>query len=121
MISFSAFLTIFVLGVVNGLCPTNWTSHNQDCCSLTYGLNSTAVTFDVTQGVDFPAFFTVWNDSSDNSLAVDTDWSTLNIYWGKLKGTRSKPYAPDGYIDIVRIFYQAGKGLFGLQFHDTSG
>jgi hypothetical protein len=76
---------------------------------------------DVTQGVEYPMTFIVWNDTSDNSIAVDTDWTTLNIYWEQLKGTRSQPYSPDGFIDIVRIFYQSGKGLFGFQFHDPSG
>ncbi len=102
-------------------CPTNWTIHNRDCCSPTFGLNSTAPTFDVTQGVDYPDSFTVWNDSSHRSLAIDTDWTTLNIYWGQLKGNRSRPYAPDGLINLVRIFYEPGKGLYGLQFHDVSG
>jgi hypothetical protein len=121
MISFRVFLTVFLINLVNSLCPTNWTTYNRDCCSPTFGLNLTSVTFDVTQGVEFPRNFIVWNDSIDSSLAIDTDWGTLNVYWGQLKGTRSKPYAPDGFIDIVRIFYQTGKGLFGLQFHDSSG
>jgi hypothetical protein len=47
--------------------------HNRDCCSPTYGLNSTSVAMDVTQGVDYPVAFIVWNDLSDTSKAVDTD------------------------------------------------
>jgi hypothetical protein len=75
----------------------------------------------VAQGVDFPVAITVWNDSSHWGLGIDTDWSTLNIFWGQMTGTRSKPYGVNGLIDVVRIFYQPGKGLYGLRFHDSAG
>jgi hypothetical protein len=64
--------------------------------------------------------FIVWNDPKDLTLGIDNDWTTLNIHWGQLEGHQSKPYSSYGLIDIVRAFYQAGKGLHGLQFHNSS-
>jgi len=112
---------VFLIDFSYSACPTNWTVLNRDCCSLTFGFNSTAPTFQVAQGVEYPIVFTVWNDSSRLSLGIDTEWTTLNIFWGQQTGTRSRPYAPNGLIDLVRIYHQPGKGLYGLQFHDSKG
>jgi hypothetical protein len=112
---------VLLIDAAYAACPSNWTVFGRDCCSPTFGFNSTAPTFHLAQGVEYPISFIVWNDSSHSSLSIDTGWTTLNVYWGQLTGNRSEPYAPDGLIDIVRIFYQSGKGLYGLQFHDLSG
>ena len=106
---------------VYATCPTNWTVLNRDCCSSTVGFNSTAPTFHLAQGVEYPTNFVVWNDSSHWSLGIDTDWTTLNIFWGQRTGYESGSFSPHGLIDVIRIFYQPGKGLYGLQFHDLSG
>jgi hypothetical protein len=123
MSSHAFVLLLFAVALIDSAytaCPTNWTVTNRDCCSPTFGFNSTAPTFHV-MGELYPIAFTVWNDSSTSSVSVDTDWTTLNIFWGQRTGSRSMPYAPDGLVDIVRIFYQPGKGLYGFQFHDPSG
>jgi len=75
----------------------------------------------VAQGMEYPINFIVWSDPSQWSLGIDTDWTTLNIYWGQMKGKESRPYAPNGLVDVVRIFHQPDKGLYGLHFHDLSG
>ncbi len=111
---------VVLIDSAHAACPTNWTVVNKDCCSSTFGLNSTVPTFHLIGPLN-PDIFIVWNDSSHSSLGIDTDWTTLNIRWGQLKGNRSEPYAPNGLVDIVRIFYQSGKGLYGLQFHDSLG
>lgn len=117
-------LLLFVsllIGFVCTSCPSNWTVFGRHCCSPTFGLNSTASTFHLVHGVDYPICFIVWNDASHSSLGIDTDWTTLNIHWGQMTGNRSIPYAPSGLVDVVRIFHRPGKGLFGLQFHDSLG
>jgi hypothetical protein len=123
--SFYAFVFLLFVGLfidsAYSECPTNWTALNRDCCSSTFGFNSTAPTFNVAQGVDYPLNFIVWNDPSSWSLGIDTDWGTLNILWGHQTGNRSKPYGTYEHIDVVRIFHQSGKGLYGLQFHISSG
>ena len=112
---------ILLVGSASAACPTNWTVHSRDCCSPTFGFNSSAPTFRVAQGAEFPMNFIVWNDSSRNSLSIDTDWTTLNILWGERTSSESGSYGPNGLVDAVRIFHQPGKGLYGLQFHDLSG
>jgi hypothetical protein len=112
---------LFHIDFAYAACPTNWTILNRDCCSSTVGFNSTAPTFLVAQGVEFPQVVTVWNDSINWSLAIDTDWGTLNILWGEQSGSRSEPYAPHGLVDIVRIFHEPDKGLYGMQLHDSTG
>lgn len=124
MFSHTLVLALLVLVLIfdagYAVCPSNWTVYNIDCCSSTFGLNSTIPTFHVI-GPLYPDDFIVWNDSSHSSLGIDTQWTTLNIRWGQLTGNRTGPYAPNGLIDIVKIFYRPGEGLYGLQFHDSSG
>ena len=116
---------LFLLGVliefVYSTCPSDWTVAGSDCCSPTFGYNSTIPKVHLSHGLQYPDAIIVWNDSSDLSLAIDTNWVTLNIRWGQVKGNRSDPYDPDGAVDIVKVFYQPGKGLNGLQFHTATG
>lgn len=111
-----------LVGLASCTCPSDWAVLGQDCCSPTFGFNSTIIPqFHLSHGRQYPDVLTVWNDSNDSSLAIDTNWVTLNIRWGQLKGNRSEPYVPNGIIDVVRIFYQPRKGLNGLQFHTSTG
>ena len=114
------FVTIFI-DCAFTVCPSSWTVLGNDCCSPTFGFNSTVPTFHLSHGRQYPDIITVWNDSSHFSLGIDTNWITLNIFWGQLTGTKSEPYEPDGIVDTVRIFHQSGKGLYGLQFHTSTG
>ena len=112
---------VFLIDYACTTCPSNWTILGNDCCSPTFGFNSTLPTFHLSHGRQYPDVLIIWNDSSHFSLAIDTNWVTLNIYWGQLTGNKSEPYEPNGIIDTVRIFHQPGKGLYGLQFHTSIG
>lgn len=112
---------IFFISYASTTCPSNWTILGNDCCSPTFGLNSTVPTFHLSHGRQYPDVLVVWNDSSHFSLGIDTNWVTLNVHWGQLTGNKSEPYEPRGIIDTVRIFHESGKGLYGLQFHTSTG
>ena len=79
------FLLIFVVDSVNNLCSSNWTIDNLDCCSPRFGFNCTSITFDGTQRVEYTMTFIL----SNHSIAINTDWTILNISWGQFKGMRS--------------------------------
>jgi hypothetical protein len=112
---------VFLIECAYTACPSNWTVASNDCCSPTFGFNSTVPTFHLSHGRQYPDILVVWNDSSHFSLGIDTNWVTLNVFWGQLTGNKSEPYEPGGIIDTVRIFHQSGKGLYGLQFHTSTG
>ncbi len=73
-------LSVLLINRKENKCPSNWIVLNRDCCSLTYGFNSTALIIQLAQGVEYSMNLIVWNDPKYLSLGIDIDWTTLNIH-----------------------------------------
>jgi len=103
-------------------CAAGWTPYGAACCSPAYGLlNGTAEPHIViSQGVEEPDAFGVWSQPDTASIGLDTDFLTLNIMWGLKTGPHTVS-GVSGIIQNVTIYYETGKGVFGIQFVDDAG